>query len=474
VVISTGGGEVARGSARSVPGLDLHRAISECSGLLEGFGGHRAAAGIQIRPERIDAFRSALGEAVVEQIGTDPPSPKLPVDAVVGGEEVGLPLAEEIDKLAPFGAANPPLNLLVPGARICDVREIGEGKHARFSLHSGGGHRAAGICFGRTSFGVGEDDPVDVAIELGVNHWNGSTEPQVKLEQVFPVRLAAEAETALEGCGEVEWWQRFEAALGEPDLMSGPAPGSVQPDGPRRRPGLEGPPGVRIADLITSGEGVAIGVSDGLRRWRALGGSAGLGRFSDGTPVDGWWPGSPGPALDLVRARGGEGVLVFDYELLHAHPGTIGPYPHVVLLDPPYTAAQEEACDTGDGLLHRVHGNSELDFAERVVNERFDLTVRLRELFLLLRDADRVRGELLRALLAGGTAAPRSPEAAARMVRVLLEVDLVRTEGHGDARSLGVVSSEKVSLEDSPVFVHSQSLCKEHLAFLRRSKKSTS
>ena len=62
VVITIGDG-AARGSARSVPGLDLLRAISECSDLLEGFGGHKAAAGIQILPERIDDFRAALGRA---------------------------------------------------------------------------------------------------------------------------------------------------------------------------------------------------------------------------------------------------------------------------------------------------------------------------------------------------------------------------------------------------------------------------
>lgn len=64
VVIAIGNG-LARGSARSVPGLDLHLAISRCSDLLEGFGGHKAAAGIQILPERIDEFRTALAAAVV-------------------------------------------------------------------------------------------------------------------------------------------------------------------------------------------------------------------------------------------------------------------------------------------------------------------------------------------------------------------------------------------------------------------------
>lgn len=469
VVIATGE-EVARGSARSVPGLDLHRAIGECSDLLEGFGGHKAAAGIQIRPEAIDRFRIALGAAVVEQLGVDPPAPKLPIDAIVGGQEIGLPLAEELEKLAPFGQANRPLTLLVPGARICDVREIGEGKHARFSLNSGG-HRAAGICFGRTSFGVGEDDPVDVAAELSVNHWNGSTEPQIKLEEVFPVRLAGEGENALEGCGEAEWWERFEIALSRSlDEVH-----STDFDSTGRTvSGHGGPPGVRIADLISSGESVAVGAADGWRRWRDLGGDDGIGRFRDGARTAGLWPGSPKAAIDAVAGNEEAGVVVFDYELLENDPHLLAGFVHVVALDPPYSRFQRSAIGIGDGWLHEVHGAPEMEFTEKVVTERYDLTASLRELFMKLRDADRIRGELLRSLLIGDPSRPRSPEAVASMVRVLLEVDLVQTEGRGDARTLGVVSSEKVKLEDSPVFAQSMNLCKEHLEFLRQSKKSMS
>ena len=61
---------------------------------------------------------------------------------------------------------------------------MGEGKHARFSLHSGA-HRALGVAFGRPSLGVGEDDLVDVAVRLEVNHWNGAVEPQVILRELY-------------------------------------------------------------------------------------------------------------------------------------------------------------------------------------------------------------------------------------------------------------------------------------------------
>ena len=100
---------------------------------------------------------------------------------------------------------------MVPSARVSDVRTMGEGKHARFSLHSGA-HRALGVAFGRSSLGVEDDEPVDAAVRLEVNHWNGSVEPSVVLSELYPLEEPIES-----GCrpscvsGEAEWWRRFEA-----------------------------------------------------------------------------------------------------------------------------------------------------------------------------------------------------------------------------------------------------------------------
>ena len=209
VVISVDG-DSARGSARSVPGLDLHEALRECSGLLEGFGGHAAAAGLQVKPERIPELRTAFEAAVVARLGSEPTARPVPVDAFAGGDEIGLDLAEELERLEPCGKDNPSPALLIPSARIQDVREMGEGRHCRFTVVSGSA-RARGISFGRTGFGVDEDTPVDVLAELSVNHWNGSVEPQLRVLRTFP--SPDREETPLEGCGPGEWWSRFESAF---------------------------------------------------------------------------------------------------------------------------------------------------------------------------------------------------------------------------------------------------------------------
>ena len=109
---------------------------------------------------------------------------------MIGGAGLGLELAEELEQLAPFGMGNPGVRLLVPSARVADVRAMGEGKHSRFSLHSGS-HRAVGVAFGRSGLGVEEGDPIDAAVRLEVNRWNGSVEPRVVLRELYPVRRRA-------------------------------------------------------------------------------------------------------------------------------------------------------------------------------------------------------------------------------------------------------------------------------------------
>ena len=144
VVISLdeeGGG---RGSGRSIPGFDLHAALEACSEHLETFGGHKAAAGLSIKAENLEAFRAAFAAHADEVLSEEDLKRTERIDAMVGGVGLGLDLAEELGQLAPFGMGNPGVRLMVPSARVTDVRTMGEeGKHSRFSLHSGS-HRALG------------------------------------------------------------------------------------------------------------------------------------------------------------------------------------------------------------------------------------------------------------------------------------------------------------------------------------------
>jgi len=107
-----------------------------------GDDGHRAAAGCTIARGAVDAFRAAFVEHARAVLRPEDLVPTERVDAVVAGDELGLSLAEELERLAPFGIGNPSVSLLVPAARLVDARPMGEeGRHVRFTVEAGG-HRA--------------------------------------------------------------------------------------------------------------------------------------------------------------------------------------------------------------------------------------------------------------------------------------------------------------------------------------------
>ena len=474
-------GDSARGSARGVPGLDLYRAIDDCSDHLRGFGGHRAAAGLQIDPANIDAFRRDLAVAVTAQLGDDPQIPPPEVDVILGGSDISMELAEDLEKLAPFGNENPAIAALVPGSRITDIREMGDGKHARFSLESGK-HRAKVVSFNRTAFGVEETQDVDVLARLTVNRWNGNIEPQLQLLEVWPVAEPEPEVLRLANCESDEWWSRFEAASStgsalnsgsmagfDPDASAG----STDPGGGARRQAHEGRGSsfAEIADLISSGSRLAIVTADAARRWSTLGGSSGLGRFREGVEPVGIWEGSPSA---LARDLPDTGVLLTDWQSLAVRGLTDG-FDVVAILDPAPSFECDRIATHGEGLRINLWRDSELSFAIAAAEYRLGLKVPLRELYRLLSGAasegEYLVGEELRRLLCGDPDTPFSPEFAAVMCRVLEEAEIAHLKGEVGARQLGIVSSKKTDLSISPTFVASEGLGKEAASFLKSSKK---
>lgn len=414
VVISLDGEGSGRGSGRSISGFDLLAGLEACSEHLGGFGGHRAAAGLELEEGSVDAFREAFAAHAASLLGPDDLQRTERIDAMVGGASLGLDLAEELRRLAPFGMGNPGVRLLVPSAQVRDVRTMGEGKHARFSLHSGA-HRALGVAFGRPSLGVGEDDLVDVAVRLEVNHWNGAVEPQVILRELYR-RNGGEA--AQEAAG---WWQRFEAELAR-DPVQRPKSEGVPADGHERRVlTSSNAPAAVAGELASCGASVlALAADAGLR-----------------------------------AAMAGEGLRLADYPELERSPGLAGDFDHVVLVDPPASAGFERLVSRSrreGGYLHRIWGEAEWRLSLSVLAVQLAQRPTLVATFRDLRDAGEASGEALRQALLGSDRQPRSAETAARCFRVLSELGLVRGAAASGDGEVGVVSSDGTDLERSLAF----------------------
>jgi len=189
-------GENARGSGRSIDGFDLLAGLEACSAHLARFGGHRAAAGMELRRGDVESFAAALDAHAAEAMRSLQATIVEKVDAVLGAGELSIELAEELHMLAPFGRGNPPVCLMVAEASLHDPRPMGEGRHLRFTVASRGA-RARAVSFGQGGrLPVEEGTPVDATFSLEVNEWNGVSEPRLVLRRAQALARPAEVEPA--------------------------------------------------------------------------------------------------------------------------------------------------------------------------------------------------------------------------------------------------------------------------------------
>ena len=175
-------------------------------------------------------------------------------------------------------------------------------------------------------------------------------------------------------------------------------------------------------------------------------------------------------AIDRVLAAGA-GVVLADWATLADDPQLVGEFRHVVLVDPPPFAHLDRLCQAGAGYLHLLGGDETLEFSLRVLADewpsRESLAFCLRGIRRALAGGESLDAAAARAALAGpGRTYPRSPEACARLARVLAEVGLLEWAGTGTARTLGVVSSTEIELELSRAFVAYRGRFEEASRFL--------
>ncbi|MGE0067154.1 MAG: hypothetical protein AB7T48_07345, partial [Solirubrobacterales bacterium] len=198
-------------------------------------------------------------------------------------------------------------------------------------------------------------------------------------------------------------------------------------------------------------------------------------------------------ALAGVIARASGGLALTDYATLALAPvDVVSCFEHVVLVDPPPSASDEarvavplesgiEPVDPaeapvlgadaiGHGFLHRLWTGAEVEFTLGSLQAVAPSRQTIASAFRRLRDAGEAGGVELRAALAGPDSRPLAPETAARCLRVLRELDLVRGEpGAGDG-VVGVVSSEGTDLERSAAFRAYSDEFSEARQFLERPK----
>jgi single-stranded-DNA-specific exonuclease len=337
VVLIAIGDEGAKGSGRSIPAYDLHAGLTACADELERFGGHRAAAGLSIDPDRISRFADRLAEHAAAVLDDSDLRRAIRVDAVAAPGELSIELADELGRLEPFGLGNPAVTLVAPAVSLHGIESMSEGKHLRMGVELGGFRcRAVAFGMGRRAEELRAPGARDVAFRLQRNEWNGTVTAQMVLCAV----RALPAEQPL------------------------PAPRPSR-NGTRTSGLLDARgAGVQVATitrLLAAGEDVLVVVADRARRLAMTASELHPGRF------------------------GGGGIALAEW---HELPTAAAGFGEVVVLDPP----ADEVSASGLLLLseharvHLVWGAAEVAFARSVVESREPLRPAVATVFRARRD----------------------------------------------------------------------------------------
>ncbi len=185
-------GDIGKGSARSIPGVDLGAAIQRIAaeGLIQKGGGHKMAAGLTLTRAQLEPAMARLSELLARQ-GAGAAGPRdLRIDGLLATSAATVALVEEIENAGPFGQAAPAPRFAFANAAVA-CRRIGE-SHLKIAVTDGAGPALDCIAFGAF------DGPLGATLEtaghrrfhlagkLELNHWNGRTRVQLRLDDAAP------------------------------------------------------------------------------------------------------------------------------------------------------------------------------------------------------------------------------------------------------------------------------------------------
>ena len=177
---------IAKGSARSIHPFHLYDAITECSDLLLGFGGHRQAAGLRMTVDNLQAFKEQMNGIVKKVVQADDMIPTLEIDANVNFSDLNFNLVQELSLLEPFGDSNREPVFGSKNVEIVNHKIVGS-RHLKMFL------KQNKINLDTIGFGmadklgkVGNASSLDIAFIPSINEWNGSKNLQLTLKAIRP------------------------------------------------------------------------------------------------------------------------------------------------------------------------------------------------------------------------------------------------------------------------------------------------
>ena len=177
---------IGKGSARSIPHLDLYEALSYAAKFLEGYGGHPMAAGLTVREDKFENFKSLFLRNVNKILTNDDLIPAISIDGEMALTDINSRFMRFLEKLGPFGPGNmrPKFvsrNLSISG----QPRLMGNGEHIRFIVSQNGrNYPAVGFKLSSHYEDLIRGVPVDIAYVVEVNQWQGQSNIQLNVRDI--------------------------------------------------------------------------------------------------------------------------------------------------------------------------------------------------------------------------------------------------------------------------------------------------
>ena len=184
VLMLTKLGEKARGSARSIPGVPISDLIKMSSNILDRYGGHPMAAGVSLPRENVSQLRREMASNFSQVVGDRLPVFEVYIDELLPFQSISIDYIKDFNRLAPFGAGNPPLLFATRGVSLIDDRIIGKNKnHRKLTLKDSSGTLQEILWWNSVDINLPQS-PFDLAYSLSLSEYQNQPQVQATLQHV--------------------------------------------------------------------------------------------------------------------------------------------------------------------------------------------------------------------------------------------------------------------------------------------------
>lgn len=176
---------IGTGSGRSIPGFDLHEALTKCLGSVGKFGGHSMAVGLTVKKEKFEEFKKEF-EQIATKSNVSEIIPVINIDAKIDFSAINKDMVESLKQLEPFGEGNKMPVFVFKNLKIDSIRALSEGKHLKLTLKEGNTVvNAIGFNIGNLADEYIIGDKIDVVGVLEVNNFNGVESLQINIKDIM-------------------------------------------------------------------------------------------------------------------------------------------------------------------------------------------------------------------------------------------------------------------------------------------------